>query len=53
MRELVSYLWADQFFEDQGSPAAGERVFAAKRCAVCHNDPSSGAPKLTGSRPLF
>ena len=49
MREIVSYLWTDQFFEDQGSPAAGERVFASKRCAVCHNDPSSGAPKLAGS----
>ncbi len=49
MRELVSYLWADQFFKDQGSPAAGERVFAAKRCVVCHNNPSSGAPKLAGS----
>ena len=23
MREIVSYLWADQFFEDAGNPAAG------------------------------
>jgi len=48
MREIVSYLWAEQFFEDQGNPAPGGRVFAAKRCATCHNDASSGAPKLTG-----
>jgi cytochrome c2 len=47
MREIVSYLWAAQFFEGQGNPAAGARVFTAKRCAVCHNNPSSGAPKLT------
>ena len=29
-----------QFFEDAGNPARGERVFAAKRCATCHNDAS-------------
>jgi mono/diheme cytochrome c family protein len=53
MREIVSYLWADQFFEDAGSPTAGARVFAAKRCATCHNDAShnnaTGAPKLGGT----
>src|SRR5204863_8138442 len=27
MREIVSYLWAQQFFEDSGNAAAGERVF--------------------------
>lgn len=48
MRELVSYLWAQQFFEDSGNAAAGERAFTAKHCATCHNDASSGAPKLTG-----
>jgi mono/diheme cytochrome c family protein len=53
MQEIVSYLWAGQFFEDQGSPAAGERVFTAKRCATCHSDSSSGAPKLTGAGRTF
>ena len=57
MREIVSYLWTEQFFEDAGNAAAGARVFAAKRCATCHNDPSpnnaSGAPKLTGSGRTF
>ena len=53
MREILSYLWAEQFFEGSGKPAAGARVFAAKRCAVCHNDPASGAPKLTGSKDSF
>jgi mono/diheme cytochrome c family protein len=52
MREIVSYQWAAQFFEDAGNPAAGERVFAAKRCATCHNDAShnnaTGAPRLIG-----
>lgn len=53
MREIVSYLWAEQFLEDAGSPTAGARVFAAKRCATCHNDPSSGAPKLAGTARSF
>jgi mono/diheme cytochrome c family protein len=53
MRELVSYLWAQQFFEDSGNPASGKRVFSAKHCATCHNDPSSGAPKLTGAGRSF
>jgi mono/diheme cytochrome c family protein len=53
MRELVSYLWAQEFFEGNGNPAAGARVFASKHCAACHNDPSSGAPKLTGGGAEF
>jgi cytochrome c2 len=53
MREIVSYLWAEQFFEDTGSPVAGARVFVAKRCATCHNDASTGAPKITGAGRTF
>lgn len=53
MRELVSYLWAAQFFEDSGNAAAGARVFTAKRCATCHDNPSSGAPKLTDMKRSF
>ena len=53
MREIVSYLWTAQFFEDSGNPAAGARVLTAKRCAVCHNDPSSGAPKLAEMKSTF
>ena len=53
MREIVSYLWAGQFFEDAGSPSAGARVFTAKRCAACHNDATGGAPKLSGLKRHF
>jgi mono/diheme cytochrome c family protein len=49
MRELTSYLWAGQYFQDSGSASAGARVFASKRCVACHGNPSSGAPKLAGS----
>ncbi len=48
MRELVSYLWAGQFFEDSGKAAAGEKVFAAKHCASCHAGSSATAPSLAG-----
>jgi cytochrome c len=47
---LTSYLWAQQFFLDSGDVEAGKRVFAAKRCAPCHEDVSSGAPQLGGVR---
>ncbi len=57
MRDIVSYLWAGQFFEDQGNPAAGARIFAAKRCATCHGETpdqtASGAPKLLGTGRSF
>ncbi|MGI8992441.1 MAG: c-type cytochrome [Bryobacteraceae bacterium] len=46
MRVLVSYLWARRFFEDSGDPNRGKRVFAAKKCSACHDDPAGGAPSL-------
>jgi mono/diheme cytochrome c family protein len=48
MRELLSYLWARQFFEAAGDKVRGARVFSVKGCAGCHTDPTSGAPRLTG-----
>ncbi len=47
MRELLSYLWASQFFSVNGNPERGKKIFTTKRCAVCHDDPSSGAPDLS------
>ena len=46
-RQLVSYVWAKQFFATRGDPVKGRKVFDTKKCAVCHNDPSSGAPNLS------
>ena len=45
MRDLLGYLWAQQFFEDAGSAAAGRRIFVSKKCAACHEG-ASKAPKL-------
>ena len=46
MQALVGSFWAVKFFEDAGRRKAGARVFAAKRCSVCHQNASSGAPQL-------
>ena len=46
MRDLVSAFWAAKFFENAGGAASGSRVFTSKKCAICHNDASSGAPRL-------
>ncbi len=47
MRDLTSYLWADQFFQDSGRAAAGKRVFITKHCVNCHGA-SQTAPKIEG-----
>lgn len=50
MRELLGYIWADQFFADTGSAKAGRRVFAQHRCGACHG---SSAPPLLKSGKSF
>jgi mono/diheme cytochrome c family protein len=47
MRELLSYIWANQFLNVDGNPNRGKKIFAAKHCASCHDDRSSGAPDLS------
>jgi mono/diheme cytochrome c family protein len=44
MRQLLGYLVAMQFFEERGDPERGRRVYRAKQCGACHDDPASGAP---------
>jgi mono/diheme cytochrome c family protein len=47
MRELLSYLWANQFLTVTGIPDHGKKIFATKHCAACHDDAASGAPDLS------
>jgi mono/diheme cytochrome c family protein len=47
MRQIIGYLWVRQYFTGDGNAERGKKVFTAKSCATCHNDPSSGAPKLS------
>jgi mono/diheme cytochrome c family protein len=53
MRQIVTYLWTQQIFQETGDPSAGKKVFAAKNCANCHNDRSTGAPDLSTRRGKF
>lgn len=47
IRHIVAYLGALQYFEEHGNIDRGKDVFQRKKCAICHNDPASGAPGLT------
>jgi mono/diheme cytochrome c family protein len=47
MRTIVSYVWSQRYLENKGNLERGKKIFAAKKCGVCHNDPASGAPALT------
>jgi cytochrome c2 len=44
MEQLVAYLVSMQFFEERGDLGKGRKVYESKRCGLCHDDPSSGAP---------
>ena len=53
MRELLGYLWAQQYFRGQGDAGRGRAVFSGKSCETCHNDPASGAPKLAKGQDAY
>ncbi len=46
MRQILSAVWASQFFSPTGDAARGKHVFESKKCESCHNNPASGAPQL-------
>ena len=46
MSRILGYVWASQYFRGEGDATRGSKVFHQKGCASCHDDPSSGAPKL-------
>lgn len=48
MRQIMEYIWYSRTIEGAGEAGRGAQVFAAKKCGVCHDDPSSGAPSLGG-----
>jgi mono/diheme cytochrome c family protein len=53
MRQIIGYIWARQYFAGNGSVERGKKVFGAKNCATCHNDPSSGAPSLSKGKEAY
>ena len=48
MRQIAEYIWFSRTIEGAGEVGRGAQVFAAKKCIVCHDDPASGAPSLSG-----
>jgi len=53
MREILAYIWARQYFRGEGNTARGRKVFTEKNCAACHNDASTGAPKLAKGKDAY
>ncbi len=50
MRAIVIHLWNQQLMNTNGNATRGKKVFAAKNCAACHNNSSSGAPSLAAKK---
>ena len=53
--DLAGYLFTLNYFERQGNAAVGRRLFAEKRCIVCHSVGSTGGtigPRLDGVKPV-
>ena len=53
MSNLIAYLFAKRYFEEQGNARAGRRLFTTKKCALCHDQAGSGAPSLQAKRGQF
>ena len=53
MRQILGHVWMKQYLQGAGDPGRGKQVFEEKKCATCHNDPSSGAPKLAKGRDAY
>jgi cytochrome c2 len=51
MANLVAYLFTRRYFDQEGNPGRGARVFESKGCASCHDRGrhETGAPDLTAS----
>jgi mono/diheme cytochrome c family protein len=53
MRQIVGYIWARQYFSGDGNAERGKRVFAAEKCAACHESGTGGAPKLAKGKDAY
>ena len=48
MRQIISHIWARQYFIGTGNADRGKKVYADKSCAACHE--AGAAPKLGGAK---
>ncbi|MBI3697230.1 MAG: c-type cytochrome [Acidobacteria bacterium] len=53
MSNLIAFLFAKRYFEEQGNARVGRRLFTAKKCAACHDQAGSGAPSLKDKQGQF
>jgi cytochrome c2 len=55
MRDLVAYLFSQYYFFEQGNPSNGRRVYEAKLCGKCHEQPRAvpGAPALDQATEVY
>ena len=49
MRNLIAYLFEENYFDERGDAARGENLFRAKACDSCHGRQGTGAPVLRGT----
>jgi mono/diheme cytochrome c family protein len=47
MRQLLAYLWGNNFFSARGNAARGKKVFESKQCGSCHGQGT--APTIAGN----
>lgn len=48
MRDLVAYLFEENYFDELGDAARGAGLFRSKSCDSCHGGEGTGAPALSG-----
>lgn len=53
MRQIIGHVWMRQYLQGDGDAARGKKVFEEKNCAKCHNDASSGAPRLARGKDAY
>jgi len=55
MSNLVAYLFTQRYFDKEGNPTRGARVFEEKGCASCHERlrPKTGAPDLAAANERY
>jgi len=55
MADVISFLYYLRFYESEGDPLAGERVFNRKGCSSCHADAGNSAigPTLSESETVL
>jgi len=49
MRDMITYLFEENYFDERGDAERGAGLFRSKRCDSCHGRDGTGAPALPGT----